>query len=162
MRPDTSQRGFSFFELMIAVAVVGIVSAVSIPAYKGYIDTANMTKVTATFEESVRMVSATFTRRKTRVTLGLTTNVPDTTEGWILLLNKNGIEAPGGGPAFIPSTNKTGEKGDALTGAIGVRWKKANKKKPDRIDLWRPLYSDLTGQRAYITEDDLVITKFKK
>ena len=43
------QQGFSFFELMIAVAAVGILSAVAIPAYRGYIDTANMTKVTASF-----------------------------------------------------------------------------------------------------------------
>ena len=162
MKSVSTQIGLSFFELMIEVAVVGIVSAVSIPAYKGYIATANMTKVTATFEESVRMVTATFARRKTRVTLGLTTDVPDTTEGWILLLNKGGVQAPGGGPAFIPSTNKEGEKGDALTGAIGVRWKKADKKKADRLDLWRPLYGDLVGQRVTITEDDLVITKFTK
>ena len=50
--PDTG-RGFSLFELMIAVAVIGIVSALAVPAYRSYVETANMTKVTANFEQAV-------------------------------------------------------------------------------------------------------------
>ncbi|MDK1023024.1 MAG: prepilin-type N-terminal cleavage/methylation domain-containing protein [Gammaproteobacteria bacterium] len=166
-------KGFSFFELMIAVAVIGILSAVAIPAYRGYIDTANMTKVTAGFEESVRFVVASFARRKTRLALGIVEKIPDTTNEWIVVLNPSGYEAPGGGPAFIPSKNKKGQKGDPLTGAIGVRWKKAkpakvNKKgrikpgKPARLELWRPLYSDLVGQHVTITEGNLDISKFEE
>ena len=37
------QQGFSLFELLITIAVTGIVSAFAIPAYRSYIDTANMT-----------------------------------------------------------------------------------------------------------------------
>lgn len=31
-------RGFTIMELMIAIAIVGIIAAVAIPAYRGYID----------------------------------------------------------------------------------------------------------------------------
>jgi prepilin-type N-terminal cleavage/methylation domain-containing protein len=167
------QKGFSLFELMIAVAVVGLLSAVAIPAYRGYIDTANMTKVTATFEESVRLVTNTYARRKARAALGIVEVIPATTEEWILILNPNNLTAPGGGPAFIPSTNKSGQKGDAITGAIGVRWSastpaKTRKNgsvrpaKDSQMELWRPLYSGLVGQRVIIKQDSLEIKKFKK
>ena len=67
MNAPSTDKGFSLFELMIAVAVIGIVSAVAVPAYQAYIDTANMTRVTASFEEGVRLAANTFTRRKSRV-----------------------------------------------------------------------------------------------
>lgn len=181
------QRGFSLFELMIVVAVVGILSAVAVPAYRSYIATANMAKVTANFEEAVRLGNNTFNLEKARVALGLVTSVPDTTEDWILLFNKSGAQAPGGGPAFIPSSDSAGERGDSATGAIGVRWSPAvaetvSKGKNDKnqkckggnldkkgcvipasdpkLELWRPLYSDLDGQHVTIADDVMQMEKF--
>ena len=42
MKPKTS--GFTLIELMIVIAILGIVSAIAIPAYTGYMATARMTE----------------------------------------------------------------------------------------------------------------------
>lgn len=151
-------RGFSLFELLIALAVIGIVSAFAIPAYRSYIDTANKTKVAANFEQSVRLARNLFSRNKTRVAIGLPSDVPLKTSDWVELLNKGDPEAPGGGPAYVASNNnKTTGRGDPVTGAVGVQWRK---KKAD-LRLWRPKYSTLIGQRATLTQDslDMIIQK---
>lgn len=42
------QTGFSLFELMIAIAIISILSAIGIPAYQGYMQKAAMTDVLQT------------------------------------------------------------------------------------------------------------------
>lgn len=163
------QQGFSLFELMIALAVIGIVSAFAVPAYRSYVDTANMTKVTANFEQAIRLAQNEYGHNKTRVAIGLPSNLPETTEDWLTMLNGNGLEAPGGGPAFIESTNnQTTGRGDAVTGAIGVRWQAyrassvrrngtTRPARAARLQVWRPRYSALVEQRANIYQDEIDI-----
>jgi type IV pilus assembly protein PilE len=159
--------GFSLFELLITVAVIGIVSAIAVPAYRSYIETANMAKVTANFEEAVRLARNTFAKDSTRVTIGLAASAPGDTEGWITMFNRTGVAAPGGGPAYIPSdNNEESGRGDRVTGAIGVRWNSSKtrrgKTKPARLELWRPLYAGLVEQRARVSTDDIEIEILRK
>lgn len=43
-RKEHHSRGFTLYELMITLAIVGILASIAIPAYNGYITTAKMTE----------------------------------------------------------------------------------------------------------------------
>ena len=81
---------------------VGIVTAVGLPAYRSYIDTANMAKTSSAFEYAIRQIQQEFTKDTTRSAVGLQSTLPTTTEEWITLLDADGAAtALGGGPMYV-------------------------------------------------------------
>ena len=81
------QQGFTLIELMIVVAIIGILAAIAIPAYNGYIASAKTNAMKTNFDTAVRLVKNELAKKASGVSTGLPTDV-------VVTLNAGGKKSP--------------------------------------------------------------------
>ena len=135
---QNKEQGFTLIELMITIAIVGVLAGIAIVAYRNYVETAGQGAVVAHYDQAIDTVRTRFLQYDVQSTLNASGVRPADASEWVTIIDPEGAFAPGGGPAFVVGA------GDDDTGAIGIQMNGSWATNDVSITVTRPGYGSFT------------------
>jgi len=102
---DTAnQRGFTIYELLITMLIIGIVLSIALPNFSGFTKNSRMTSVANDLHSSFQLARSEAARSKSNITICASSNPMDAAaacggsfdDGWIIFVDLNGDLARAG------------------------------------------------------------------
>ena len=153
MIKDTKKKAFTLIELLIVVAIIGILAGVGVPMYNGYMATAKVNSAQTNHANIKSFVSATLTKcsaGSSDVTLGSTRRY----------CNQNASAWAGYFRTYFTSINKNPYGGNAITTSSSQRLGETNIASSGNRIAIRTNIGTESGANAYLPASGYVyITK---
>ena len=146
---NTHQAAFSLIELLVAIAIIGILSAIAVPAYQNYVKNANMARVNTHMEEGTRFVENELRRLQANLSMGLLNaeGMDDllTAEQLADRLNASGGTSPTGTDAYKAGAYA---EADDASGQIAIEVSGSIADGDYAAEFSRPAYADFTNMQS--------------